>query len=83
MTPLERTRILLFRAAECDSSMVRSDYLFRARDELVEAGYPRWSDIAAAAATAIGGDGRDIERLLFEIDLECSRREHALPEAAQ
>jgi len=77
MTSLDRARVSLWRAAECDSSMLRANYLYAARDALLAAGHPEWADLAESAAARIGGDGADMERLLFEIDCECSRREHA------
>ena len=83
MTALDRARILLFRAAECDSSMVRSDYLFRARDELLAAGHPEWADLAESAAARIGGSGTDMRELMFDVEREISRARHALPEAAE
>ena len=83
MTTLERARILLFRASECGSSMIRSDYLYRARDELHIAGFPHWADLAESAAGRIGGDDADMRQLYFDIECEISRLAHALPDAAQ
>ena len=61
------------------TSMIRA-ITSRARDELAAG---TWADLAESAAGRIGGDGADMERLLFDIDREISRLEHALPEAAQ
>lgn len=82
MTALDRAAIALIRAADCRIGYLRADYLYRARDELNAAGHPRWAEIAESAALRIGGDGSDMERLLFDIDLECSRERHALEDAA-
>jgi hypothetical protein len=71
-TPLEQAYLCLWRAGECGSSMLRADYLFRARDALNAAGMPRWADLAESAARRIGGDGQDMRRLMLDID--CARR---------
>ena len=83
MSALEQARISLWRAAECRSSMNRADYLYRARDALQRAELFHWADLAESAALRIGGDGADMRELLFDVEAEISRREHALPEAAQ
>ena len=83
MTPLDRARIYLFRAAECNSSMLRADFLYAARDALLAAGHPEWADLAESAAGRIGGGGEDMRQLLFDVEREISRQQHALPEAAQ
>lgn len=83
MTALEQARISLWRAAECHSSMLRSNYLYAARDALTAAGHPEWADLAESAAARIGGSGTDMERLLFDVEREISRARHALPEAAE
>ena len=80
---LLHARAHLYRAMHAERSMMRSHYLGRAADALKAAGYPRWADLAESAALRIGGADSDMERLLFDIDAECSRREHAQPEAAQ
>jgi hypothetical protein len=76
MTALDRARVHIFRALDA-RSMLRADYLYRARDELTAAGFPRWADLAESAALRIGGSDQDMERLLFDLDCECGRREHA------
>jgi hypothetical protein len=75
VTALDDARVALFRAAECNSSMLRMDFLYRARDALNAAGFPRWADLAEAAAGRIGGDGCDMRRLRFDVDYECRRRD--------
>lgn len=74
---LNDARRALWRALECDSSMLRADYLYRARDALKAAGQPRWADLAEAAAGRIGGDDTGVRRLLFDVDCAVSRQEHA------
>jgi hypothetical protein len=63
--------------------MLRSNYLFRARDELLAAGFVTWADLAESAAGRIGGDGADMRELMFDVEREISRARHALPEAAE
>ena len=64
---LETAQTELRRAIRCESSLLRADYLYRARDALIAAGQPRWAEIAEAGAR-IGGCGESLERLLFDID---------------
>ncbi len=67
LTALEEAERVLRRAADCDSSMLRADYLYRARDALVLAGLPRWAEIAEAEAGRIGGDGESARNLRRDV----------------
>jgi len=80
---LDRARVALWRASECERSMMRSHFLYDARDALRAAGHPEWADLAESAAGRIGGGGEDMRQLLFNVEREISRQQHALPEAAQ
>ncbi len=74
MTALADARSALWRAAECDRSMMRMHYLYRAADALDRAGLPRWAERAHSAALRIGGDDRDMQLLLLEIDCALKSR---------
>lgn len=67
----------LWHALECDSSMLRIDFLWRAAETLDAAGFPRWAAVVAAAAQRIGGSGRDVRDLLFDVEREISLRRRA------
>ena len=73
MTALDDARATLYRATEANRSMLRAELLWQASDALADAGFPRWAEIAEAAATRIGGDGQDVRELLFDVDCAVSR----------
>jgi hypothetical protein len=71
---LGHARVYLYRALEANRSMMRADQLYRARDALKDAGFPRWADLAEAAAMRVGGGDSDMRALLFDVDAECAKR---------
>lgn len=77
LSALDDARAALYRALEAERSLSRCSYLYKARDALHAAGQRAWADVAEAAAGRIGGDGRDVERLLFGVDCLVSRERHA------
>jgi hypothetical protein len=77
MTALDEARAHLYRALESERSMMRNHYLWQAAAALDDAGFPGWSLVAEEAAQRTGGDDRDVRDLLFDVDREVGRREHA------
>jgi hypothetical protein len=74
--PLHDARRALSRALEAERSLSRMTYLYSARDALHAAGQRAWAERAEIAAMRIGGGGRDVAELLFEVDCAVSRERH-------